>query len=85
MDIATNLDEFLTTKFPCSGGPVVRDWCSRFCKILKLMLNETPDNRPKASEVWEHVSPVASIANMEEEMEGAEITGRENFASMLAE
>jgi serine/threonine protein kinase len=100
MDIATNLDEFLTVKFPCSGVPFFLDWCSSFCKLLKVMLNETPANRPKASEVWEHlkdmveslgakphcehVSPVTSIPNVEEETEDAEIMVRENIASMFA-
>ena len=64
------------------------------------MLNEIPDNRPKASEVWEHlknmveslgatshceyISPVTSIPNVEEETEDAEIMVRENIASMFA-
>ncbi len=61
---------------------------------------ETPANRPKASEVWEHlkdmveslgakphwkyVSPVTSIPNVEEETEDAEIMVRDNIASMIA-
>jgi serine/threonine protein kinase len=53
MEIATNLDEFLTVKFPCSGFPFIVDWCTLFYKLLKDMLNPTPANRPKASEVWE--------------------------------
>ena len=78
MDIATELDKFLTDKFPCSSVPFFFNWCSSFCKLLKVMLNKDPTNRPKASEVWEHlkdmveslgakphceyVSPVTSIS-----------------------
>jgi serine/threonine protein kinase len=100
MDIATNLDQFLTDMFPCSGVPFFFNWCSSFCKLLKVMLNETPTDRPKASKVWEHlkdmveslgakphceyVSPVTSITYMEDETEDAEIMLRENIAAMFA-
>ena len=83
MDIATNVNDFLTNKFPCSGVPCIVDWCTRFCKLLKDMLNQTPANRPKASEVWEglkemvdflgakphceNVSPAKSIPDVDDE------------------
>lgn len=100
-DISKDLDKFLTDKFTCSGVPFFFNWTSSFHKLLKEMLNETPDNRPKASAVWEHlkdmveslgakphceyVSPVTSIANMDEENEDVEITIRENITSAFAE
>ena len=100
MDIATELDKFLTDKFPCSGVPFFFKWCSSFCKLLNVMLNRDPTNRPKASEVWEqlrdmveslgakphceYVSPVTSIPNMEDETEDLEIMVRENITSMFA-
>ena len=100
MDIATNVNDFLTNKFPCSGVPCIVDWCTRFCKLLKDMLNQTPANRPKASEVWEglkemvdclgakphceNVSPVKSIPDGEEDTDDAEIMVIENIVSMVA-
>jgi serine/threonine protein kinase len=101
MDISTNLDAFLTLRFPCSGVPFFLDWCTSFYKLLKAMLDETPSNRPKASGVWEdlkemveslgakphceYVSPVKSIPDVEDETEDTEIMVRENIASMFAE
>ncbi|XJO75002.1 hypothetical protein BDV3_002728 [Batrachochytrium dendrobatidis] len=98
-DITKNLDKFLTDKFPCSGAPFFLDWRTNFCKLLKVMLNETPANRPKASEVWEclkemveslgakphceNVSPVESNPNVDDETEDVEIMLRENIASMI--
>jgi serine/threonine protein kinase len=99
MDIATNVDDFLTNKFPCSDVPFIVDWCTRFCQLLKDMLNQTPGNRPKASEVWEglkemvdslgakphceNVSPVKSIPDVDDETEDEEIMARENIVRLI--
>jgi hypothetical protein len=65
------------------------------------MLNETPVNRPNASEVWEHLkdmvetrgakpycehdSPAPSIPVVEKGTENVEIMVSENFAFMFIE
>jgi hypothetical protein len=95
MDIATNLDQFLIDKFPCSDVPFFYNWCS-YCKLHKIKLNEAPNNnRLNASEIWEHLKDmvgatphwiyVSPINNMGDETDDAEIMLRENITAMFAE
>jgi serine/threonine protein kinase len=53
MDITNNLDDFLELNFPFVGKPVSDCWIQSFRVLLKSMLQNLPENRPKAPEVWE--------------------------------
>lgn len=83
MDIASRLEEFLADNFPFGYSARMDGWTQSFRALLKDMLDESPSNRPKASEVWarlkemvesiggephcNQVPPVESIYNAEEE------------------
>jgi serine/threonine protein kinase len=54
--ITKSLDEILILKFPLQGRPQSDDWLTRFRKLLQDMLQVSPQNRPKATEVWEWFS-----------------------------
>lgn len=54
--ITKTLHVFLESKFPFQGRPQSDDWLTRFRKLLKDMLEVSPENRPKASEVWERLN-----------------------------
>jgi hypothetical protein len=80
-DIAQDLDTFLEENFFYTGNPVGDQWRSSLRELLTRMLDQSPENRPNASEVWQHlkemvealgatphcihVSPVASIPSEE--------------------
>jgi serine/threonine protein kinase len=85
VDITKSLDDFLAKKFPILNNPIMDDWNKRFQSLIRSMLDVAPENRPKASEVWEKakeiveslgakphcedVSPVGSIPCEHEEQE----------------
>ena len=85
VDITKSLDDFLAKKFPILNNPIMDDWNKRFQSLIRSMLDVAPENRPKASEVWEKtkemveslgakphcedVSPVGSIPWEHEEQE----------------
>ena len=85
MDITKSLNDFLAKKFPTLNNSTMDDWNNRFQTLIRSMLHEAPENRPKASEVWEKakemveslgakphcedVSPVGSIPCEHEEQE----------------
>ncbi len=85
VDITKSLDDFLAKKFPILNNSIMDDWNKRFQSLIRSMLDVAPENRPKASEVWEKakemveslgatphcedVSPVGSIPCEHEEQE----------------
>lgn len=85
VDITKSLDDFLAKKFPIVNNSIMDDWNKRFQSLIRSMLDVAPENRPKASEVWEKakemveslgakphcedVSPVGSIPCEHEERE----------------
>lgn len=85
VDLTESLDDFLAKKFPIVNNPIMDDWNKRFQSLIRSMLDVAPENRPKASEVWEKakemveslgakphcedVSPVGSIPCEHEEQE----------------
>jgi serine/threonine protein kinase len=85
VDITKSLDDFLAKKFPLLNNSIMDDWNKRFQSLIRSMLDVAPENRPKASEVWEKakemveslgakphcddVSPVGSIPCEHEERE----------------
>ena len=99
-DIVTDLDNFLTSKFDRPGVPFIVDWCTRFRKLLRNMLDKDPASRPKASHVWEdckemveclgakphcdYVSPVSSIPDEAEDDEDDEIKLNKDILSMCS-
>jgi serine/threonine protein kinase len=54
-NITRDLDNFFKKKFPILDIPTVDEWNSRFQDLLQKMLKLAPENRPKASEVWEQL------------------------------
>ena len=84
VDITKSLDDFLAKKFPILNNSIMDDWNKRFQSLIRSMLDVAPENRPKASEVWEKakemveslgakphcedVSPVGSIPCEHEEL-----------------
>ncbi|KAJ3108915.1 hypothetical protein HDU96_007369 [Phlyctochytrium bullatum] len=52
-DITKALDVFLMQKFPLWNKSIMDNWNKRFQSLIQRMLDVMPDNRPKASEVWE--------------------------------
>jgi serine/threonine protein kinase len=85
VDITKSLDDFLAKKFPILNNYIMDDWNKRFQSLIRSMLDVAPENRPKASEIWEKVkemveslgakphcedvSPVGSIPCEHEERE----------------
>ena len=55
LDIIQDLDAFLAKKFPVLNSFIIDDWSKNFQSLIKSMLNAKPENRPKASELWEKV------------------------------
>ena len=84
-DVTGNLVNFLSDKFPLIGKSTADDWNRNFQELLKAMLDVAPENRPKASTVWEKlkgmveylgakphceaISPVGSIVCVDDEGE----------------
>jgi serine/threonine protein kinase len=56
VDITKRLDDFLAKKFPILNNSIMDNWNKRFQGLIQSMLDITPENRPKASEVWEKVT-----------------------------
>ncbi|KAJ3402206.1 hypothetical protein HDV05_008665, partial [Chytridiales sp. JEL 0842] len=54
-DIKRDFDGFMETNFPIAGTPGRVMWTSSFRQLITSMLHDSPQQRPKASEVWEHV------------------------------
>jgi serine/threonine protein kinase len=85
VDITKSLDDFLAKNFPILNNSIMNDWNKHFQTLIRSMLDVAPENRPKASEVWEKakeiveslgakphcedVSPVRSIPSEHEERE----------------
>lgn len=55
VDITKSMDDFLAKKFPILNNSIMDDWNKRFQSLIQSMLDIVPENRPKASEVWEKV------------------------------
>ena len=53
VDITKSLNDFLAKKFPMLNNSIMDDWNKRFQSLIRSMLDVAPENRPKASEVWE--------------------------------
>jgi serine/threonine protein kinase len=85
VDITKSLDDFLEKKFAILHYSIMDDRNKHFQSLIRSMLDVAPENRPKASEVWEKakemveylgakphcedVSPVGSIPCELEERE----------------
>ncbi|KAJ2991292.1 hypothetical protein HDV02_003862 [Globomyces sp. JEL0801] len=55
LDITKRLPDFLAKKFPLFNNTIMDEWNKCFQSLMRSMLDITPENRPKASEVWQKV------------------------------
>jgi hypothetical protein len=73
VDITNCLDEFLAKKFPIVNHLIMDGWNRRFQSLVRSMLDVAPENRPKASEVWEKAKEMVELLGAKPHCEDCEI------------